>query len=362
MPRPLVATIDITALQSNLALARRAMPSSKIWAVVKANAYGHGLESALKGFADADGLSLLEWDAACRLRALGWNKPILMLEGAFDATDLEIADQHKLQIVVHQDQQLAMLEAAALFSTLSAPIDVHIKINTGMNRLGFAVDRVQSVYAALRALSCVGKISFMTHFANAENKGSVLSADSQYQQFCSVIKGMDGEISVANSAAVLLHQEMTADWVRPGVMLYGASPMGVDAAALGLLPSMTLQSRLIALQTLQAGEFVGYGSVFKADKPMRIGVVACGYADGYPRHAKAGTPVLVDGHRVSLIGRVSMDMLTVDITALPHVNVGSSVTLWGEGLPIDEVAASSDTIAYELMCAITPRVARAIKN
>jgi alanine racemase len=202
----------------------------------------------------------------------------------------------------------------------------------------------------------------MTHFANAENNQAELNADKQYQQFCNAIKGLDGENSVANSASVLLHKAITADWIRPGVMLYGASPTGVDAIAMGLLPAMTLQSQLMAIQTLQAGEFVGYGSLFKADKTTRVGVVACGYADGYPRHAKPGTPVLVDGHRVPLIGRVSMDMLTVDITALPHVNVGSPVTLWGEGLPIDEVAAASDTIAYELMCAITPRVTQAVKN
>ena len=366
MPRPLVATIDITALQTNLALARRAMPTSKIWAVVKANAYGHGLASALKGFADADGLSLLEWDAAIQLREAGWAKPILMLEGAFDATDLQIADQHRLQIVVHQDQQIAMLKDAALSSTsssaLSKPLDVHIKINTGMNRLGFPVDRVQSVYALLRSLPCVGKISFMTHFANAENNHAVLNADSQYQKFCSAIQGLDGEISVANSAAVLHHKDMSAQWIRPGVMLYGASPSNSEAAVYGLRPAMTLQSQLMAIQTLQAGEFVGYGSLFKAEKTTRVGIVACGYADGYPRHAKAGTPVLVDGQRVPLIGRVSMDMLTVDVTTLTDVEVGAKVTLWGEGLAIDEVAAASDTIGYELMCAIAPRVARAEKN
>ena len=360
MPRPLVATIDLAALQANLALARKAQPTSKIWAVVKANAYGHGLESAMKGFADADGLSLLEWDAAIRLREAGWTKLILMLEGAFDAADLKIADQYGLQIVVHHDEQLIMLKDNA--SSLSAPLDVHIKINTGMNRLGFTVDRVQSVYAALRALSCVGKISFMTHFANAENNQAVLNAAKQYQLFNSSIKGLDGEISVANSAGVLFHKEMKADWIRPGVMLYGASPSSDDAVVFGLLPAMTLHSRIIAIQNLQAGDCVGYGSIFKADKPTRVGVIACGYADGYPRHARAGTPVLVDGHRVPLIGRVSMDMLTVDISALSHVQVGAQVILWGEGLPIDEVAAASDTIAYELMCAITPRVVRAVKK
>lgn len=360
MPRPLVATIDLSALQSNLALARKAKPSSKIWAVVKANAYGHGLESALQGFADADGLSLLEWDAAIRLRESGWTKPILMLEGAFDAADLKIADHHQLQIVVHHDLQLTMLKDAA--PSLSAPLDVHIKINTGMNRLGFTVDQVPSVYAALRALPCVGKISFMTHFANAENNDAVLNADSQYQQFCSAIQGLDGETSVANSAAVLHHNDMSAQWIRPGVMLYGASPSNSEAAVYGLRPAMTLQSQLMAIQTLQAGEFVGYGSLFKAEKTTRVGVVACGYADGYPRHAKAGTPVLVDGQRAPLIGRVSMDMLTVDVTSLPNVEVGAKVTLWGEGLAIDEVAAASDTIGYELMCAIAPRVTRAEKN
>ena len=312
----------------------------------------------MRGFADADGLSLVEWDAAVMLRELGWLKPIMMLEGVFEPSDLVIADQHRLQIVVHSDEQLAMLKAARL----SQPLDVHLKINTGMNRLGFAPGRVQQVYASLRAMAAVGDIAFLTHFANAENTQSGLSVDAQYACFTQAIAGLKGEISVANSAATLIQRQITTDWSRPGVMLYGASPGGGSAASFGLQPAMTLQSQITAVQNLQPGDVVGYGSTFKADKPMRIGIVACGYADGYPRSAPTGTPILVNGQLTRVIGRVSMDMLTVDLSSLPDAGVGTEVILWGKGLPIDEVAAAAGTIGYELMCALTPRVQRQVQD
>lgn len=358
MPRPLVAVIHPQALQSNLAIARAARPQAKIWAIVKANAYGHGLEQGMRGFTDADGLSLVEWDAAVKLRELGWRKPIMMLEGVFEPSDLVIADLHRLQIVVHSDEQLAMLKAAHL----SQPLDVHLKINTGMNRLGFAPDRVQQVYASLRALPTVREIAFLTHFANAENTQSELSVDAQYVHFTQAIAGLKGEISVANSAATLIQRQITTDWIRPGVMLYGASPGGGSAASFGLQPAMTLQSQITAVQNLQPGDVVGYGSTFRADKPMRIGIVACGYADGYPRSAPTGTPILVNGQLTRVIGRVSMDMLTVDLSTLPDAGVGADVILWGKGLPIDDVAAAAGTIGYELMCALTPRVQRQVQD
>ncbi len=345
-------------MQSNLAVARAASPFAKIWAIVKADAYGHGLEHGLRGFAEADGLSLVEWEAAVRLRDLGWRKPIMMLEGAFDPTDLIIADQHELEIVVHNDEQLAMLESARL----SRPLQVHLKINTGMNRLGFVPDKVQQAAARLRAIPVVNSISFLTHFANAENSLSVLNADLQFARFKEAIAGLEGPTSLSNSAATLLQRQLQADWIRPGVMLYGASPGGGSAASFGLRAAMTLKSQITAIQQLEAGDVVGYGSSFTADKPMRIGIVACGYADGYPRHAPTGTPILVSGQITRVVGRVSMDMLTVDLSMLPDVKVGADVVLWGEGLPIDEVAAAAGTIGYELMCALTPRVRRLLQN
>ena len=358
MPRPLVAIIDIAALQSNLALARSAMPQAKTWAVVKANAYGHGLEHGMHGFQQADGLSLIELDAAVRLRELGWHKPLMLLEGLFEAADLAGADQYRLEIVVHNDFQLSLLREAKL----SAPLNVHLKINTGMNRLGFMPERVAEVAQSLRAMSSVASLSFMTHFANAEEQHPALSVATQLARFQAALAGLHGNISLANSAATLLHSELSADWIRPGVMLYGGSPGGGSAAAFGLLPAMTLQSQLIAIQHIKKGDVVGYGSQFVAAQAMQIGVVACGYADGYPRHAPSGTPILVDGVRTSIIGRVSMDMITVDLTPVPQAHVGSKVNLWGEGLPIDEVAAAAGTIGYELMCAVAPRVAKKVRD
>jgi alanine racemase len=358
MPRPLVAIIHSQALQSNLALVRAIRPLAKVWAIVKANAYGHGLAQAMQGFANADGLSLVEWDAAVTLRTLGWHKPIMMLEGVFEPSDLAIAEQHQLQIVVHSDEQLAMLKSAPL----SKPLDVHLKINTGMNRLGFAPERAQHVYTSLRAMAAVRNIAFLTHFANAENMQSELSVDAQFARFKQAIAGLKGEISVANSAATLMQRQITADWIRPGVMLYGASPGGGSANSFGLKPAMTLQSQITAVQNLQPGDVVGYGSTFKADKSMRIGIVACGYADGYPRHAPTGTPILVQGQATRVVGRVSMDMLTVDLSALPDAGVGSNVILWGDDLPIDDVAAAAGTIGYELMCGLTSRVRRQVQD
>ena len=358
MPRPLVAIIDIAALQSNLALARSAMPQAKTWAVVKANAYGHGLEHGMRGFQQADGLSLIELDAAVRLRELGWHKPLMLLEGLFEAADLTSADQHCFEVVVHNEVQLAMLSQAKL----SAPLDVHLKINTGMNRLGFMPERVAGVYQSLQAMPSVASISFMTHFANAEDQQPVLSIDTQIARFKQATAGLQGSISLANSAATLLHSELSTDWSRPGVMLYGGSPGGGSAAGYGLLPAMTLQSQLIAVQELQKGDAVGYGSQYVAAQAMRVGVVACGYADGYPRHAPTGTPILVDGVRTAVIGRVSMDMITVDLTPVPQADIGSKVILWGEGLPIDDVAAAAGTIGYELMCAVAPRVPKKVRD
>jgi alanine racemase len=340
-------------MRSNLALAKAHAGPASVWAVVKANGYGHGLANALRGFREADGLALVEPDAAVRLRELGWKKPVLLLEGFFDRQDLETVSAHALDTVVHCEEQLAMLEEFSL----KAPIDVHLKVNSGMNRLGFRPEKVAAVHARLRALPAVRQITLVTHFANADDENNpVLSLAEQVRRLRMAAAGLDAPLSMCNSAADLLHGDLAGRWVRPGIMLYGGTPGVKTAAEFGLRPAMTLSSRLISVQDIVAGDAVGYGSRFIAARPMRIGVVACGYADGYPRHAEHGTPVLVDGVRTTLVGRVSMDMMAVDLSPIANARVGSKVTLWGDGLPIDEVAQAAGTIGYELMCAVAPRV------
>ncbi len=353
MPRPLVAMIDISALQRNLRIAKSHAPDAKVWAVLKANAYGHGLERGMRGFAEADGLALIEPEDAVRLRQLGWQKPILLLEGIFDTADLEAVVQARLDFAVHCTEQIVLLERAAL----EVPLDINLKMNSGMNRLGFKPDAYRAAYQRLRAIPAVRKITLMTHLANADdplNPG--LPLQQQMQQFEQGIVGLPNERSIANSAAALMHPELKSDWVRPGIMLYGASPGATSAEQFGLQPAMTLRSKIIGIQRIEAGDAIGYGSLFMAAGPMLIGVVACGYADGYPRHASHDTPVLVDGVRTGTVGRVSMDMLSVDLTKVPGAGIGSTVTLWGDGLPIDEVAHAAGTIGYELMCALAARV------
>ena len=357
MPRPLLATIHIAALQHNLKLATRQAGSANVWAVVKANAYGHGLFRALYGFAAADGLALIEPENAVILREAGWQRPILLLEGFFDVADLTTAAHHRLNCVVHCEEQLRMLEQATREHRIAAPLDLHLKLNSGMNRLGFAPSVFRDAYERLQALVTVHGITLMTHLANADAAGHpALPVMQQAACFNESSWGLAGERTVANSAADLLHPQLAADWVRPGIMLYGGSPGTQSAADFGLAPAMTLTSELIGVQAIDRGDAVGYGSRFIAPRPLRIGVVACGYADGYPRHAPDGTPVLVDGVRTAVVGRVSMDMLMVDLTPMPNAHVGSRVTLWGRGLPIDEVAQAAGTIGYELMCALASRV------
>ncbi|WP_020654301.1 alanine racemase [Massilia niastensis] len=357
MPRPLCATIHIDSMQHNLDRARTCAPHSKIWAVVKANAYGHGLEHALRGFATADGLALIETDNALRLRQMGWIKPILLLEGIFDVSDVPLLAEHNINSTVHCIEQIRMLE----YTQLYRPIDVHLKMNTGMNRLGFQPDEYAAAYKRLRAIPGIRNITHMTHFANADElEHPRLAIAEQVRRFRQGADGLAGERSLSNSGGVL-HQaelvgELSNDWVRPGIMLYGGTPGGRTALEYGLRPTMTLRSEVIGIQEILEGDTVGYGSRFEASAPMKVGVVACGYADGYPRHAPHGTPVIVDGVRTALVGRVSMDMMTVDLTAIPNARVGSKVTLWGDGLPIDEVAQAAGTIGYELMCALAQRV------
>ena len=359
MPRPIQATIHLDALRHNLARARQAAPDAQVWAVVKANAYGHGIERVFDGLRGADGFALLDLGEAARVRALGWRGPILLLEGVFEARDLELCSRLGLWHTVHCDEQIDML---ALHKT-HEPHRVFLKMNSGMNRLGFAPERYRAAWTRLNALPQVDEISMVTHFSDADGPKGIAE---QVARFEAATRDLPGERSLSNSAATLRFGQdaaVKADWVRPGIAIYGSSPDFPVASAQdwGLQPAMTLSARIIAVQHLQPGDSVGYGSLFVAEQAMRIGVVACGYADGYPRICPTGTPVLVDGQRSRTLGRVSMDMLVVDLSGLPQAGFGSTVTLWGqatqgERLSIDEVAAQAGTVGYELMCALAPRV------
>lgn len=351
MSRPVLASLDLQALRNNLAIVRRAAGNARIWSVVKANAYGHGLERVWNALRETDGFAMLNLEEAILLRERGWKGPILLLEGFFHADELELFDKYRLTTSVHSNWQLKALQNARLHS----PIDIYLKVNSGMNRLGFAPERVHTVWQQLRGMSNVGSMTLMSHFAQAENTDGVAEPMQRIEQ---AAEGLDCPRSLANSAATLWHPETHFDWVRPGIVLYGASPSGQwqDIANSGLKPVMTLSSEIIGVQTLKPGDAVGYGSRYRATQEQRIGIVACGYADGYPRIAANGTPVLVDGIRTGTVGAISMDMLAVDLTPCPQAGIGTPVELWGKEIKIDEVAASAGTVGYELMCAVAPRV------
>lgn len=349
MPRPIFAQLDLNAIANNLHVARR-KACTKVMAVIKADGYGHGLLRVAEALADAEGFALLDIKDAITLRSAGYTQTILLLEGPFEAQDLEQVAAYDLTVVVHSPWQLDLLDAYPKRSGL----DVWLKVNTGMNRLGFKPDQVGAAMERLRTHAAVREVTLMTHFANADEKRGI---EQQLDVFNDFAADYRVARSLANSAALLRYPQTRADWVRPGIMLYGASPFAdTSAQQLGLRPAMTLRSRLIAIQELEAGDEVGYGALYKANHNMRIGVVACGYADGYPRHAPNGTPILVEGQRTRTVGRVSMDMLCVDLSDVMQARVGSPVVLWGEGLSVDEVAHSAGTISYELLCGLTKRV------
>ena len=350
MSRPIRATVSPSALRSNYAAARRAAPGAKVLAVVKANAYGHGLERVHEALGAAvDGFATIELESAVRLRELGFEGPILLMEGFFGPRDLVAMSHHRLAFAVHHEEHLAVLEASKL-----RELDVWFKVNTGMNRLGFPPGQVRTGLERLGASGAARTVTLMTHFANADGPPGI---DEALQRFEQATQGYRLPRSLANTAAIFAHPRTHADVVRLGIGLYGATPFADRTAeSLGLRPAMTLASELIAIQSLQPGDCVGYGSTFRCERPMRVGVVACGYADGYPRHAPTGTPVLVGSSRTRTVGRVSMDMLTVDLSHVPDARIGTPVVLWGEGMPIDEVAAAAGTVGYELMCGVMPRV------
>jgi alanine racemase len=347
--RPIAATIDLSALRHNLAVAQRCAPQSKVFAVLKANAYGHGLLRAARAFDEAQGFAAIELEAAVRLREAGYSQRVLLLEGFFEPRELGVLVEHKLSTVVHSPEQLDMLAVLPAGSDL----DVLLKVNTGMNRLGLPPAHAREALERLERHPGVGAITVMTHFANADAAAGVAQPLAAFD----AAVGRKYPRSLANSAAVLRYPESHGDWVRPGIMLYGCSPFAESIASdLDLKPAMTLASEIISVRELAAGDAVGYGSVFVAQERTRVGVVACGYADGYPRHAPTGTPVLVDGRLTRTLGRVSMDMLCVDLTAVPDARVGTRAVLWGEGNPVERVAESAGTVGYELLCALAPRV------
>lgn len=360
MPRPILATIHPQALRHNLEQVRRAAPDAQLLCVAKANAYGHGVEHAFQGLRAADGFAVLEIAEAQRLRALDWRGPILLLEGVFEPRDLELCSRLGLWHTVHCDAQIDWLAA----HKTQVPHRVFLKMNSGMNRLGFTPERFRSAWVRLNALPQVEEISFITHFSDADGPRGTAH---QLQVFEQTTHDLPGERSLSNSAAALLQgtrEAVRGDWVRPGIVLYGSSPDYPTHTAdhWGLQPAMSLTSQIIGTQQLHAGDTVGYGSTFTAEGDLRLGVVACGYADGYPRLCGTGTPVLVNGVRTRLLGRVSMDMVCVDLTPVPDAQLGSEVVLWGRSprhgsvLSIDEVAAAAGTVGYELMCAVAARV------
>jgi len=364
MPRPILATIHLSSLQHNLRVVRRCAPDARVWATVKANAYGHGIARAFEGLRGTDGFAVLDLGEAQLLRDLGWRGPVLLLEGVFEQRDLEMCSRLDLWHAVHCNEQIDML---ATHKT-NVPHRVFLKLNSGMNRLGFTPQQYRSAWTRLDALPQVDEISLMTHFGDADGP---IGVARQLAVFETATQGLSGERTLSNSAAILRHPALqkVSDWVRSGIMLYGSAPdfPSNDIAHWDLRPTMTLSARIIGIQNLVAGDTVGYGSSFVADAPLRIGVVACGYADGYPRICPTGTPVLVDGVRTRTIGRVSMDMLAVDLTPVPQAGMGSSVTLWGVAangtvLPIDAVAAMAQTVGYELMCGLAARVPVEVSN
>ncbi|TFL09313.1 alanine racemase [Pusillimonas caeni] len=370
MPRPISASISLPSLKHNLAVVARQLNSFSqqdnrvaphIWAVVKANAYGHGIHNAVRAFEQAQGLAMLDLNEAVRCREAGWSKPILMLEGFFEPADIAAFRDYSLWTTLHCQEQFDMLKATGP----GRPLHALVKLNTGMNRLGFAAHQYADAYHQALAeqrrgvLDTVGK---MTHFARADDNVSV--TEDQFGVFLEATRDLPGPVSLCNSAATLTPRYWLwtppefEQWVRPGICLYGSSPFPNQSAHdLDLQPAMTLRSQIIGVQDVAAGQGVGYGHSFVAPQAMRVGVVACGYADGYPRHAPNGTPVTVDGRPTHLLGRVSMDMLIVDLTPVPQAGIGSSVVLWGhDGPSVDQVAHASGTIGYELLCALAPRV------
>ena len=353
--RPLVATVDLSAIAHNYALAKRCAPGRQAFAVVKANAYGHGVREVVTVLHDvADGFAVASLEEAAEVRALQGEARILLLEGCFEADEYAFAAQLGLDVVLHSEQQAQQLLAA----NLARPLNLWLKLDSGMHRLGFSAAAVRDWHGRLLGAAQVAELNLLSHFACADERGSE-TTELQLEQFLNLLDLDFAQRSLANSAAILTIPAAHMDWLRPGIMLYGATPFAdLSAAQLGLRAAMSLTAQLIACREIAAGEAVGYGNTWRAERASRIGTVSCGYADGYPRHAPAGTPVVILGQRVPVVGRVSMDMLMVDLTDLPQAVQGDAVELWGAQLPVDEVAQAAGTIGYELLSKVTARVPR----
>jgi alanine racemase len=353
---PLVSvTIDTGALRHNLQVIRRLAPKSRVMAVIKANAYGHGLVAVAKALEAADAFAVARIGEAIALREAGIKTPIVLLEGVFDPEQLAAAATGDFELVVHTPEQIELLLAAPT----DARFKVWLKLDSGMNRLGFKTEVYRAAHAALSKASALkAPINLITHLASADMPDLPVTAE-QLMVFGAATRSLAGERSIASSAALLGFPDSRADWVRPGLLLYGVSPFRESTGAdHGVLPVMTLRSQIIAVKDLVVGDQVGYGGHWTATRPTRLAIVSVGYGDGYPRSACSGTPVLVNGERAALVGRVSMDMIAIDTTdAQREPKVGDSVVLWGEGLAIEEVAIWAETIPYTLLCGINQRVA-----
>ncbi|MBW3566863.1 MAG: alanine racemase [Proteobacteria bacterium] len=352
MTRATRADINLDALRHNLAEIRKRAPGSRVLAVIKANAYGHGIEPVSRALREADAFAVACIDEAMRVRDAGITNPVVLLEGVFTPEEQAQAAANNFEIVVHCARQLEWLRHYS-----GAPLRVWLKLDSGMNRLGFKPEDFRAAWDALRALKCVSDTPrFMTHLAKADERDAEFTG-RQIQVFDEITSVLPGERSIANSAGTLAFPESHRDWVRPGGLLYGVSPL-VDSNGLdeGLLPVMTVSTELIAVKNLREGESIGYGGQWCAPKSMAYGIAAVGYGDGYPRHAPSGTIVLVNNQRAQLIGRVSMDMIAIDLREQPNAKPGDPVVLWGRGLPLEELADSSGTITYELLCRVTQRV------
>lgn len=352
MTRPTRAIIDLPALSHNLSQIRRLAPGRRVMAVIKANAYGHGMVRVANALRDVDAYAVACLDEALILREAGITQPVVLLEGFFDAVELPLLARYRLITVVHHEDQLALLER----SRLSAPLPVWIKVDSGMHRLGLVPSRLGETLQRLNSCASLQVLGFMTHLANADHRDDPYTLQ-QIKLFNQAVKPYPGERSIANSAAILIWPQTHGDWVRPGIMLYGVSPFAAcSGESHGLLPVMGLYSKLMAVNHFKRGDRIGYGGEWECPEDMPVGVVAIGYGDGYPRHARTGTPVLVNDKRVPLIGRVSMDMICVDLRSQPQASSGDPVCLWGAALPVEEVARYAGTIPYELLCRLTSRV------
>jgi alanine racemase len=347
------ALIDHAALRHNLQSVREAAPKSRVWAVVKADAYGHGVERVVSALKDTDGFAVARIEEAARLRSLGVTKPVMVLGGCYSTDELTLAAEAGFEITLHQSQQVDLLDQ---LDPDAPALNIWLKVDTGMHRLGFDPENVQALARRLSDHPRVASLSLWTHLANADDT-SDSTTEEQIKRFDSLPLEIFRYCSIANSGGILGFSDSHRDWVRPGIMLYGASPFQQGSAERdGLLPVMTLRSRVVSVKQARAGDPVGYGGRYRCPEDMPVAVVAVGYGDGYPRHAPDGTPVQVAGHRLPLIGRVSMDLITLDARAYPDVQVGDEAVLWGRGLPAEEVAELSGTIAYQLFCNVTSRV------